>query len=247
MKKIFHLINFELNNVLKKLLFLCFSMILTEIILLCITISNGKNYYLRFEDLLKTAGYPVIFFLFLAVLLALLIFNFYCNFFGSREIYTLMTLPGSRNNLFYSKFTCSVLSILFYTAVQIAGIYFSYFVVYSTIPEDIPVMNNALLLAFLRSDFLRIILPLDPFSLSVSIICLVSISAAVNFAVICERSRKIFRAVFILIIIFIDFISVFPLYEQTIWKTLFCAAIIIVCTVYMIQYSVKALKSSLIL
>lgn len=246
MKKLFYLINFELSNMLKKLILLCACMIAIESVSFLVILFNTKNHYLRFEELLDKAGYPLMFYIFLGLLLVIIAFGFYQNYFGSKSIYTLLTLPSKRGHVYLGKYISGLLCSLMLAAVQIIGVFLAYSL-YLYAFSDIPRMNNALFLAFIRSEFLRMLLPFDFLSLVASIICINSLIVLILFAVIGERSRNYFSPVVFSIILFRIFAVIPTVYRNEISGTLVALAGALILTAMMIFYSLKTIERSGIL
>jgi ABC-type transport system involved in multi-copper enzyme maturation permease subunit len=245
-KRLFYLINFEFRNIIGKLAILSGVMITAQIVFFFMVISKYNNKYLRFENILDKAGYPVTFYVFLGVLLLLSAFNLYQNYFGSKSIYTLMSLPSDRRHIFLSKYISSLIGALGLAAVQIIGIFITYGL-YLVILFDAPTVHNGLFLAFIRSGFLRILLPFDLLSFMVSLVSLASLTALVFYGVICERTKSFVRGIVVPLILIRSFMLMFPMHQNQLPYTIRVLGVILISGLYMSYYTIKAIKASEIL
>lgn len=191
MKKFYYLLNHEFKIQMKLLGIVIGVMLVLQSISLIAVVSNENNRYLRFEELLDMALIPIMFIVAFIAVLLINALSYYRNCYGSKSIYALLTLPQSRSKLYYAKLGAGFINILVIWAAQFIGIFINYFF-YNTSTYDAPHMTNALLLAFTRSGFLRILYPLIPMHLLVGILMIVTVAVLVLFLVLTERIHKYF-------------------------------------------------------
>lgn len=248
MRKLLYLINFELRRIATGLVIISVCMMAAQIVSFLFIASKSEYRYLRYEHLLELSAYPFLFAVFLGAVLLLIAISFFQNFHGSQSIYTLMTLPLKRSNIYISKYFSGLVAALIIAAVQVAGIFLTYGIYLLALPQ-IPKVNNGLFLAFMRSRFLRIFLPLDIYSFLVSLICIVSLTAIPLFVLLAIKSKKYFRVAIVPVIIFWSIRSIFHFggFQLDNPNLLMPLVFIITCTVFMARSSIKALSSTEIL
>ncbi|MDQ2087440.1 hypothetical protein RBH29_13490 [Herbivorax sp. ANBcel31] len=242
MKKLHYLINFEMRMQIKKTLIIIAVMLLVQSIAIISVSSVEKNSHLRFEELLSMSGVAIIFFIALGAILVLGAFRFYRDFVGGKSIYTLLTLPGKKDYIFYSKAVATVINVFMLWAAQFASVYICYGL-YNASTYGVPRLHNALLLAFARSDFLRFFFPLDAAHFIVTALILLTLAVYAVLIAISERSKK-YKCVFIplpwLLAMFI--FSVFPLYYYR-HSIVFIFLFIILLDVILVKCGIKLLKT----
>lgn len=241
MKQTLHLINFELKRMLGILLILSGILAGTQIIALLIQLFNPVQQYLRFEDMMQAAGYPAIFFAVLAAFLLITALQFYQHYLGSKSIYTLLSMPTDRRLVLFSKWAAGYLGALTLAAVQLLWIFVSYGFYRYALPE-IPRMNNGLFLAFMRSSFLRLLLPFSFYPFLISLFCLAVLALLSLYCVLCERSGSRFRLASLSALILGALIYLFPLYNRTTVNIIAALVLIAAAAAYMILYSVRAIQ-----
>lgn len=146
----------------------------------------------RFEDVYASAGGPTLFWIGFIALSAWFILSFYEHYWGSKGIYTLLTLPVSRNALYTSRMLSFVIHVLVLIAAQIVTVYWTYHLWIrrlESLDGDF-VMNNGLFLAFIRSDFLRLIFPLSLEGLICSLGLVLVSTTGIFYGILCERSKR---------------------------------------------------------
>lgn len=197
MKNLYSLINFEFRTIYKLVLGISVLLIAGQNLLLYLA---GRDYlsgkYIPFEKLISISGAPVLFYICCAMLTACCVYNAAANYIGSKSIYTLMTLPQSRSLIFIAKVTSAAVGMLMLAASQVISIFTGYFLFASPISSvengqlvlQKPV--NGLFLAFVRSDFLRILFPLNLESLLSTVFISVSVLLAVFFVIFCVQSHR---------------------------------------------------------
>ncbi len=197
MKNLYRLINFEFGIICKFMLGISILLISGQNLLLYLA---GRDYfsgrYIPFEKLISISGLPVLFYICLGLVLACCIYGVLANYMGSKSVYTLMTLPQSRGSVFMAKAAADAIGLLMLVAAQFVSIFIGYLLFSSSIPSaengeivlEKPV--NGLFLAFVRSDFLRILFPLNMESFISTLSILISVLLAVFFIIFCLQSGK---------------------------------------------------------
>ncbi|TYQ17759.1 UNVERIFIED_CONTAM: hypothetical protein Cloal_0127 [Acetivibrio alkalicellulosi] len=160
MKKVLYLVNFEFRRIFAKLVLTAGAMLLAQISIFLIVLAMDKNYYLRFEHLLDLSFYHDIFKFTCGVIIFIAAYNNYQDIYGIRNINHLNTIPIKKKFIYLSKYISAMMSVLVIYAAQITNIFVTYKIYVST-HNEIPKMSNGLLLAFARSDFLRLLFPFD--------------------------------------------------------------------------------------
>lgn len=193
MKNYYKLLTYEFMNLFKAILFLCFGLIITQNILIGFAMNDRFNIYERFEVIYASSGAVMIFRIFFALLCGLYLKNIYANYWRSKSIYTLMTIPGDRKALYFSKISAFFICFLMLYATELISVLLSYANVRSVIAEIDDgkyLMNNAFFLGVVRSSFLRIILPLGLEGIVSSISIIITIICGLYYGALCERSKK---------------------------------------------------------
>ena len=195
MKGFYRLLNFEFGVLLRGTLILCAGVVIMPLSLLH-TASKGYSMfseYERFEDLYVSTGCVTVFFVFLALLCALFLQSIYANYWGSKSIYTYLTLPVKRETVYYSKLFAFAICVLMLLAAQLLSVQLGYSLVADKLGElnnGQFVMSNGLFLAFIRSNFLRMLLPLNVSGALSSISILVTLVTGLYYAALIERSKR---------------------------------------------------------
>jgi len=196
MKNYYRLLNYELVSLLRPLIILCLGTIITPLPLLKQAMQDYSNQHNRFENVYLTSGCIVVFVIYFAALCGICIKSIYDNYWGSKSIYTLMTLPVKREIVYLSKLTAFFICSIGLIAAQLISIFLGYALFAPTLIRSIdgevyyPRMRNGLFLAFIRSDFLRIILPLSIEGFISSLVILIAIVSSLYYGILCERSRR---------------------------------------------------------
>ena len=255
MKKLLYLTNFEFRRIAGKLAIIILSMVIIETVMFYITISNIVNQYQRFEALITRAGYPIMFYCFLLSVLVLVAFSFNQNFSSGKSIYTLLMLPSKRSYIFWSKFLSAIACTFTLTAAQIINIFITYDVYEAYLKEipkmynsmnikEIPMVHNGLFLAFIRSDFLRVIFPIDLLSFIVSLISLLALSVLPIFVFVHIKSRNIKALIGGAAVLAGTIIYLFPLYRNTTLNTVVASVIMLCCIIFMIMSCLSRIENS---
>lgn len=207
MKDFYRLLNYEISENIIPLIFICIGKIVFPLILLRIALEDYSTISMRFEDIYASSGCIILFLIGLAGVFALCIKSLYSKYYGSKSIYTLLTLPVKREIVYFSRLAAFLIYFLLFLAFELISVFIGYRFVISYIStltnEKNYLITNGLFLAFVRSDFLRIILPLGIESLIYSISILISIVCGLYYAVLCERSKRYWGFVLIGIVVFI--------------------------------------------
>ncbi|OPX44174.1 hypothetical protein CLHUN_19730 [Ruminiclostridium hungatei] len=198
MKKLYKLFNFEVTFTLRAVLLVCFALIAGQNLLLCI---SNRNYppgrYIPFEKLIDISGTAIVFIICLVLILSVCVYSVLSNYSGSKSIYTLMTIPGSRGSIFVSKLLSGLTGMLLLLASQLISIFLGYLLFSTTfavtetsglIRFEEPV--NGLFLAFVRSGFLRILYPLGVGSFICTAFMYLAVVTGVLYSVYCFLSKK---------------------------------------------------------
>jgi len=241
MKKLLYLINHEMRMLIKILLIIELSMIGIQSISFMFVISNENNLYLRFEELLEMAQIPIIFFVSFILVLLLNILSYYRYFIGSKSIYTLLTLPQKRRAIYCAKLFAGIISIFSLLASQMLGVLMNY-LVFDASGYGMPKVTNALLLAFARSNFLRMIFPMHLFYIMINSVIFISLVVVVIFLAITETAKKhTWMLLPIPWLLCALIFGVWPLYqtEFSLWVILIVTCIM---NLIFIKLSIKALN-----
>ncbi|MFS0723007.1 hypothetical protein [Paenibacillus sp. 1P07SE] len=195
MKGYYRLINYELRSMMKGLLGICLGTIALQLLLLQLTVSSmsRETALLRYEDLYAASGGVVAFTLMLALLLVLFAVNVYGNYWGSKSIYTLLTLPLARSALYWSKLSAYALGLLAFLVSHLLGMRLGYGLVQGAVDrfsgEDWTIAGGWFL-AVIRSSFFRLLLPMTWEGLLSSFSLALVLLTGLYFALLCERSRR---------------------------------------------------------
>jgi hypothetical protein len=202
--KLLYLINFEMQQFLKPLLKGSALLILCQQLLISIA-AKRTSLYIPYEELFASSGAVTVFFLAFAAGCGLVLLSVLSNYYGSKSIYTLMTLPQNRSRLYYSKLIAGFMVFLILITAQLISALLGYFlyapkiqkVLQETGPSGVKFIyehaKNGLFLAFVRSGFFRLLYPLSLESLVSTIAILVSFLCGLYYGVFSERSRSYLR------------------------------------------------------
>jgi hypothetical protein len=147
----------------------------------------------RFEDLYISSGCALLFLVFMALLCLYFLLTIYSGYWGSKSVYTYLTLPVRRESLYMSKLIVFLTFLLLLIGVQFISIRLGYSLVVgkaATYNEGKFLMNNGLFLAFVRSDFFRLLLPFSFSRIFSSCCMLLVLATGIYYGALCERSRK---------------------------------------------------------
>nr|WP_150960325.1 hypothetical protein [Aneurinibacillus sp. XH2] len=195
MKGFYRLLNYEFSTMLRAVLLLCLGTLISPLLFLNTAIRDLSIYSVheRFEDLYVSSGCVIVFLIYLATLFAFFVKSVYANYWGSKSIYTLLTLPVRREAVYFSKLLAFAIGLAILLAVQILSVWLGYGWVASKLKhlnEGQFLMANGLFLAFIRSEFLRILLPMNISGLLSSASLWITVLTGIYYAVLCERSKR---------------------------------------------------------
>jgi hypothetical protein len=152
-------------------------------------------------------------------------------------------LPSKRSYIFWSKFLSAVACTLTLAAAQVINLFITYDV-YEAYLSEIPKVHNGLFLAFIRSDFLRIIFPLDLLASIVSLISLLALSLLPIFMFIHIKSRNLKSLIGVAVVLAGTIIYLFPLFRNTILNTVIASGIMICCIIFMIMSCLDKIENT---
>lgn len=258
MRRMYCLLNNEFRTLYRIVLIICVILITLQQFLLIKSMEHYSNWFERFEFLFSKSGCIIVFLVCFFILCGLCIFNAYSNYTDSKSIYTLLTLPLPREYMYFSKLICYAICFLTLLASQVISAWAGYGIisVYITSkPTENTVLpiNNGLFLAFIRSDFFRIILPFGFNSFLSSLAIFINLVCTMYYGVICERSKRYFRFVIVILnlslIIFsliyrINSLTMLGLYKNSYIHSL--TAALFLTTAFIIYDSLRLIKKSAI-
>ncbi len=194
LKGLYRLINVEFGMWLKFLAILCASAIVLPLFILNAVVKDYTFYttHARFENLYSSSGCSLLFLGLLVLLCLYFLKSVYAGYWGSKSVYTYLSLPVARESLYFAKLIVFVTGCLLLLAAQLVSIRLGYSLVMSkaeTYLDGRYVMNNGLFLAFARSEFLRVLLPMTFGRMLSSLGMLLVIVTGVYYGALCERSR----------------------------------------------------------
>jgi hypothetical protein len=192
MIKLYKILNYEVSQHLAKVLIICAGTLVSPLMLLNRAI-DYSNYYKRFETIYESSGYIIVFAVFFAAICGICFQSFYSNYFGSKSIYTLVTIPMKREAIYFSKLISFFIYFLMFFAAQLISVFIAHGMISSQVArcEDGKyLINNSLFLAFIRSGFLRILMPLGLEGIVSTVSMFAVIVCGLYYAMLCERSKR---------------------------------------------------------
>ncbi|MBB6735293.1 hypothetical protein [Cohnella zeiphila] len=195
MSGLYRLLNAEFGRWMAFVALLCAGAVLVPLLLLNSAAGDAGSFanHARYEDLYAASGCPLLFLLLLALLCAYFLKSVYAGYWGSKSVYTYLTLPVRRESLYFSKLIVFATCLLLLIAAQIVSIRLGYELVAAkakAYPAGSLAMRNGLFLAFARSEFFRLLLPLNFSRILSSCSMLLAIATGFYYGALCERSRK---------------------------------------------------------
>ncbi|WP_435170443.1 hypothetical protein [Paenibacillus glycanilyticus] len=195
MKGLYRLHNIQFASMLPVLLILTAGMIVTPYLLLQSAAEklNENSVHPRFESLYATTGCKTALFAFIAVFCVYFLVKQYNAYWGSKSIYTYLTLPVKREAFYWSNLISFTIGLLLLFAGHLLAIRWGYSAYASHIGSYADgrfVMHNGLFLAFIRSNFLKVLLPISISGWVASVSMLVSLATGLYYAFLCERGRR---------------------------------------------------------
>lgn len=147
----------------------------------------------RYEDIYMSSGSVLCLLIGLGMLCALFVIRQYAGYWGGKSIYTFLTLPVRREELYFSKLIAFIICLLFFVAAQIIGMRLGYSLVEGragAYGDSAFVMDNGLFLSIIRSSFQRILLPLGFQELLSTASIIITLTTGLYYGVLCERSKR---------------------------------------------------------
>jgi hypothetical protein len=140
-----------------------------------------------------SSGCITLFFIFAAIASAFFLKTVYAGYWGSKSIYTYLTLPVKRESLYFSKLIVFMTCLLLLLAAQLLSIRLGYSIVAAKVGsygDGRFVMHNGWFLAMIRSELFRILLPLSFSRILSSASIFIVLVTGIYYGALCERSRK---------------------------------------------------------
>ncbi|MGZ9583119.1 hypothetical protein [Paenibacillus marinisediminis] len=195
MKGYYRLLNVELSVMLRAVLLLSLGTVITPLFLLRSAMYEPNTTHMieRFEDLYVSSGGMTAQFIFLAAFGAYFLKTIYASYWGSKSIYTYLTLPVRREMLYLSKLSAGILCLLLLLAAQLISMLISYQMFHSIVfnySSGEHVMSNGLFLSFVRSEYVRLILPFSLKGAISTFAIIVTFVTGLYYGAICERSKR---------------------------------------------------------
>lgn len=255
MRAFYRLLNYELGELLRGMLLLCAALIAASWLLVRNELKhyNSQAVHERFEDVYRASGMPIVFLLCMLVLLVLWAKSIYSAYWGSKSIYTLLTLPVKRAALYWSKLCAFGISLMLLLSSQLAGFVLAYRVMDNKIAgysEGQFEMSNGLFLAFIRSDFMRLLWSYDPVNLLSTASIVIVITTGLYYGVICERSKRKWGWVLFPIAIWLMIVVISarlnPVYDYHTLQIVSYSAVLLAISAIFIWHSIHVLKKGAI-
>ena len=195
MKTFYRLLAYECSRMIRETLLLCAAAVIVPLILLNGAIKSYHEFGVvdRYEDLYRSSGGITVFFILLGLLTAVFLRNVYAAYWGGKSIYTFLTLPVRRYAVYWSKLISFALAVLLLLAATLLTVRLGYGLVeakVSSLAEGRYVSANGLFLAFIRSNFLRMLLPFSLNGVLSSLALLTALLTGVYYAALLERSKR---------------------------------------------------------
>lgn len=195
MKKSYRLLQYEFSTWYRAIILICVAAILIPLYLMNEAVKDYNEYanHVRFEDIYVSSGCISVFLICFAAICGYFLKTIYAGYWGSKSIYTYLSLPVKRETIYFSKLIVFVICLLLLLGSHLISIKLGYEIVSSKIAgysEGRFNISNGLFLAFIRSDFFRIIMPFSFSRALSSISLLLTIVTSLYYGALCERSRR---------------------------------------------------------
>ncbi|MFA9556874.1 hypothetical protein ACERII_06205 [Evansella sp. AB-rgal1] len=251
MRGFYRLVNYEVTRMIKVTLCLCIGIILLPIYLLHLSLKDLHPHSVieRFENIYAASGAIIVFLLLLLLLIGYFVVTIYSHYWGSKSIYTYLTLPIKREAFYFSYFIAFMICLLVFFTAKLVSVYWGYSIYVSRI-DDITngeaVMTNGLFLAFIRSEFLRTIFPMTVNGIFSTVSIFLALVTGTLYGVLCERSKRFAGFFFItlsigIIIYILNYRLSDPIYVYS--NLYITGSLLFILSGYFIWKSVKILKS----
>ncbi|WP_339203819.1 hypothetical protein MHH56_21995 [Paenibacillus sp. FSL K6-3182] len=195
MRTFYRLLQYEFSTWLKAIMLLCTAVIVIPLYLLHMFVKDYGEYTIheRYENIYASSGCIIVFLLCIAAACGFFLKTIYAGYWGSKSIYMFLSLPVRRESIYFSKIVVFVICLLMLLGSQLISIKLGYDVVsakFASYGEGRFSMTNGLFLAVIRSDFFRIIMPLNLSRILSSASILFMITTALYYGALCERSKR---------------------------------------------------------
>lgn len=195
MRSFYRLLNIEFAKWLVMIVPVCAIAIVVPLILLQQKLQHYNEFTVneRYEDVFAATGSGLLYAALLAIVCGYFILMQYADYWGSKSIYTYLTLPVKRESLYFSRLLVLLIGLLLLFASIVIGIRFGHALYASKVAgygNGQFVMHNGYFLAIIRSDLFRLILPLSFSRIVSSLGLLLALATGLYNAVLCERSRQ---------------------------------------------------------
>lgn len=253
MKNFYRLLNVEFGTMLKGTLLLCIGTALIPLLFLYLEVRNYDPFttvYERFEIIYASSGSAALFLVFLAALYGVFLKTIYAQYWRSKSIYTYLTLPVKREVLYFSKLTAFLVCLLMLLTAQLLSVILGYNLVaeqVGSIQDGQFLMNNGLFLAFIRSEFLRILFPIGFPEMVSSLSIGFALSTGIYYGALCERSKQYGGLVLVMIGFFIirsvvnERMSV-PLHAESYTNWYFTSTLLLLLSGFFMWHSIRLFK-----
>ncbi|OJU18443.1 MAG: hypothetical protein BGN88_11295 [Clostridiales bacterium 43-6] len=254
MKGLYKLSSFQFYSMLLKAFLVCAGLFVMQFIAFSGQLFGSG---IRLEQFMQRSNFHTMFLVAYLLILVVIALSVYQRYFGAKSIYTLMKLPVSRGALFWSFILPAILVVLMLCLTQILSVFAcnQYLIMRKTAQmggmdiaqiKSTAYMHNNLFLAFVRYDYLRLLLPLNLLDLARSIVMLIAPVVTVIYVAFCERSRKFLRLVLVLIQVYCLWQLVTMINQTSIANTdtttMVCIGISSVLTAWFIVQSHRMIK-----
>ena len=257
MRQFYRLMNAQFSELVISVLSLCVTLIAASWLLVLYKIKDYNQYAVheRFEDIYAASGMPIVFLICVLAVIAIFVKSFYSSYWGSKSIYTLLTLPVKRELVYLSKLCSFGISILMLLCAQLLGFILAYNYMASKIANysngELEV-TNGLFLAFIRSDFMRLLWPYGFANVLSTVSIFIVIITWVYHLVLCERSQRrlggaliaaVFWPIYLVVTMRLDAFSSqgsFNSYDSS--KLILYSAILLVISVICVWHSIVLLR-----
>lgn len=197
MRSFYRLLNIEFAKWLVIVVPVCAIAIVAPLILLQRKLRYYSEFTVneRYEDVFVASGSGLLYAGLLVVICGYFLLMQYADYWGSKSIYTYLTLPVKREHIYFSRLLVLLTALLMLLASIVIGIRIGYALYASKVAgygDGQFVMHNGYFLAVIRSDLFRLILPLSFSRIISSLGLLTALATGLYNAVLCERSRQWF-------------------------------------------------------
>ncbi|NLM74844.1 MAG: hypothetical protein GX187_01975 [Clostridiaceae bacterium] len=194
MRKLYYLLNEEFRQLLKPLTLICLFNTIGQLLLIKIKAKDFEVLASRFEYFYASSGCMILFTICLLAVTGLFVTAFYKHYWGSKSIYTLLTLPADRIKIYLVMLVSFYLGLMLFYLINFVTVYLTYILYVSELKNiymgEMYILNNGLFLAFVRSGIFRVIFPLTFNGRLFLVLTFLLIPAVILFSVISERGLR---------------------------------------------------------